>query len=58
MTSKHYAILAAFLTAVAIQIGGLEHGWHDATTPQFVSGLLLQLGTTVGALFMPAPAQK
>lgn len=54
-TTKHFAILAALLVAVGTQLGGLQHGWADAVTPGFVGGLILQIGTTLAALFTDAP---
>lgn len=55
---KHTAILGALLVTLATQIGGLQHGWRDATSPQFVSGLLMSVATTLGALFMGSPTTK
>jgi len=58
LEAKHYAVLGAFLIAVGTQLAGLEHGWHDAATPAFVGGLLIQAGTTVAAVFIRSPSQK
>lgn len=58
MQTKHYAILAALLVTIGTQIAGLAHGWHDATTPTFVGGLVLQIGTTLAALFVGSPTAK
>lgn len=55
LETKHWAVIAAMLIAVGTQIGGMEHGWHDALSPGFVSGLLIQVGTTLAALFVGAP---
>lgn len=52
---KHYMLLSGFIGALAIQIGGLQHGWHDAVSPAFVAGLLLQISTMLGALYAGAP---
>ena len=52
---KHYAVLAAMFVAFGTQLGGLEHGWTDATSPAFIGGLLMQIGTTLAALFVGAP---
>ncbi|HUR19851.1 MAG TPA: hypothetical protein VMZ90_03530 [Vicinamibacterales bacterium] len=56
--TKHFVVLAAMLGAIGTQLGGLEHGWHDAMTPQFVGGLLASMGATVAALFVGAPEKK
>lgn len=53
--TKHWIIVAALLVAIGTQIGGMEHGWHDAMAPGFVGGLLIQIGTTLAALFVGAP---
>lgn len=55
LETKHWAVIAAMLIAVGTQIGGMEHGWRDALSPGFVSGLLIQIGTTLAALFVGAP---
>lgn len=55
LETKHLAVIAAMLIAFGTQLGGLEHGWHDALTPQFVSGTLISIGTTLAALFVGAP---
>lgn len=55
LTTKHYVVLGAMLIAIGTQLSGLEHGWTDATAPAFIGGLLMQIGTTIGALFVGAP---
>lgn len=58
MQTKHWMIVAAMLVAIGTQFGGLEHGWRDATTPAFIGGLLMSMGTTIAALFVGAPKSK
>lgn len=58
LETKHYAILAAMLVAIGTQVSGMQHGWHDAISPGFVGGLLIQIGTTVAAIFVGAPRPK
>lgn len=55
LETKHWAIVAAMLVAIGTQIGGLEHGWRDALAPGFIGGLIVQIGTTVAAIFVGAP---
>lgn len=55
LTTKHYMVIAAMLASIGTQLSGLEHGWQDATSPAFIGGLLLSLGTTVAAIFVGAP---
>lgn len=53
--TKHWAVIAGMLIAVGTQIGGLEHGWHDALSPGFIGGLAIQLGTVLTAIYVGAP---
>lgn len=53
--TKHWIVIGAMLVAIGTQVGGLEHGWRDATTPGFIGGLIVQIGATVGAIFVGAP---
>jgi hypothetical protein len=55
---KHTAVVAALLVTLGTQIGGLQHGWRDATSPQFIGGLLMSIATTLSALFMGSPTTK
>jgi hypothetical protein len=55
LETKHWVIIGAMLVAIGTQLGGLEHGWVDAKSPAFISGLLIQIGTTIAALFVGAP---
>lgn len=52
---QHFAILAGLLVAIGTQLGTLEHGFQDALTPGFISGLLVQIGVTVGAMLTGSP---
>lgn len=54
---KHMAVMAAMLIALGTQLAGLEHGWADAATPTFVGGLIIQVGTTLAAIFVGAPVK-
>jgi hypothetical protein len=56
--AKHWAVLVALLTALATQLSALDHGWHEAVTPQFLSGLMLQIATTLAALFTGPPRKQ
>ena len=55
---KHWALLGAMLVAVGTQLSGTEHGWLDVATPQFIGGVVLQIGTTIAAMFVGAPKPK
>lgn len=62
MHPAHWIALGMFLTGIATQIAGLQHGWHDATTPAFVSGVIMNAGSIIvaaasGKLF-PGGSQK
>lgn len=52
---KHYAIMGAFFTSLAVQVAGLKHGWGDALEPLFIAGVLTQVGVLFGALYAGAP---
>jgi hypothetical protein len=41
MTNERWLLILALLGVLAVKIGTLEHGWHEALTPQFI-------GATVG----------
>lgn len=58
LQGKHWAILAAMLVSIGTQLTGLEHGWNDASTPIFIGGLLVQLGTTFAAIFVGSPSES
>jgi hypothetical protein len=47
---SHWIAIAGQLVTLATMIGGLEHGWQDALTPTFVSGVVMQVGTLIIAL--------
>lgn len=55
MEPKHYAIIGAMLIAIGTQLSGMVHGWHDAMTPTFVGGLIIQVGTTLTAMLLKEP---
>ena len=55
--AKHYAILGAMIVALGTQLAGVEHGWADVTHPTFIGGVLIQVGTTVAALYVGAPTK-
>lgn len=52
--TKHYAVIGGLLIALGTQCAGVG-SWHDMTTPTFVGGCLIQIGTTVAALFVGSP---
>lgn len=58
LEAKHWAIFGAMLVAVGTQLSGTEHGWLDVKTPQFVGGLIIQVGTTIAAVFVGAPKPR
>ena len=41
----HKLAFFMFLSSLAMQLMGLKHGWHDATTPEFFAGVLLNLSS-------------
>ena len=55
MTKTHWLLIGGFLTATASVIAGLDH-WIDIAKPPVVAGLLVQLGTMIGAIFSQKPS--
>lgn len=55
MTTKHWAVIAGFLVALASQIAGLGDSWDHVSSPMFVAGVIGQLGTVLAAVFVGAP---
>lgn len=51
---KHWLIIAGLITGIATQLFAVN-GWGEAITTKFVAGLLIQVGTTISAIFMGAP---
>lgn len=56
-TQKHWLLLGGFLTALAVQISGLDH-WNDAVKPSFVAGFLGQLGAMLAAIYTDKPKEN
>ena len=54
MTGKHWGALGLFLAGTAISMSSL-HSWSEATSPQFVGGLIAQAGGAILALFADKP---
>lgn len=54
LESKHWLLIAGFLTATATIVGGFDH-WGDATKPAVVAGFLGQLAVLIGSVFAGAP---
>jgi len=52
---KHWLIVAGLVSGVATQLATAQHGWSDTLTTGFVAGLLLQVGSTITAIFVGAP---
>lgn len=51
---KHWGIIASFVAATSVVIGGLDH-WGDLLKPAVIGGLLAQLATLISAVFAGAP---
>lgn len=54
MDTKHYVVIAAFLTSFAALIGGLP-SWGAATSPLFVSGIIGAIAAAIGAFYTEPP---
>jgi hypothetical protein len=53
---RHALAIGMFLSGLATAIGGLRD-FQDALTPSFVSGVLMQLGGAIVALYSPRVGQ-
>jgi hypothetical protein len=51
MGKEHALLLAAFLGAVAIQLGTIDD-WQHVLTPLFVSGLIAQVGILIRGFYV------
>jgi hypothetical protein len=56
MNTSHWILLATFLSGLGMAISGLSD-WREATSPQFISGLLISTGALIRALYVP-PIQR
>lgn len=43
MTQERALLLLTFLGVIAMKVGTLEHGWHEALTPQFIGATLAEI---------------
>jgi hypothetical protein len=57
MKGQHWALLAGFVGALAIQIGGIDH-WAEVRQPSFVAGVLAQFAAFLGAMFSAKPSKR
>ncbi len=55
LETKHYAVIAGLSVGIGTQLLSAQHGWVDVATPGFVAGVLIQIGTTISAIFVGAP---
>jgi hypothetical protein len=52
---KHWLIIAGLISGTATQLATAQHGWADTLTPGFIAGLLVQVATTISAIFIGKP---
>ena len=50
MQRNHYLILIGMLSAIGLQLAGLD-SWSEALKPAFLSGVCIAAASTLGALF-------
>lgn len=55
LEGKHWMIISLLVGGIAVQLGTAQHGWADVLTTGFVSGLLLQVASTIAALGVDKP---
>jgi hypothetical protein len=53
-TSKHSLVVLGLLAAIGMQLAGAP-SWSAVLTPAVIGGILVQIGTTLSALFVTSP---
>ena len=56
MKTHHLYTFALLAGAVAVMISGL-HSWSEATSPQFIAGVLLAVSSVLKAMYQSAPGE-
>jgi hypothetical protein len=54
MKTNHYVTIGMLLAALALMIGGL-HDWKEASSPQFVAGLLTSVAAVLKGIHEDKP---
>jgi hypothetical protein len=57
MKNEHALLVAAFLGALAIQLGTIDD-WQHIIRPAFVSGTLVQLAALIRGFYVPTEPKK
>lgn len=57
MKRHHLYTLALMLGSMSLMIAGLDH-WSDAIKPQFVAGILANVGVVLKAMYQNSPGEK
>jgi hypothetical protein len=52
---KHWAIIAGLITGVIAQLLTVQHSCSGIVTPGLAAGLLIQIASTLAAIFVGAP---
>lgn len=55
MGKEHAVLLAAFLGAVALQLGTIDD-WQHVLTPPFIAGFIAQLGILIRGFYVHTEA--
>lgn len=57
MKRHHVYTFALLAGAIALMVSGLE-SWSDATTPQFVGGVMTAIAAVLKAMYQSAPGDE
>lgn len=55
MSKEHWVLLGAALGVAGVQVATLAH-WHEAMTPAFIGGILVQMGILLRAIHTEKPS--
>lgn len=58
MTSQHGTIVGMALMSIAVQMSNPQLTWHAVLTPQFISGAILAVGSTIAGIKSQPPQGK
>jgi hypothetical protein len=56
MKTHHIYTFALLAGAVAVMISGL-HSWSEATSPQFIAGVVMAIASVLKGMYQSAPGE-
>ena len=55
MNTKHWALIAGMCGTIGAQLLTVNQEWNTIFTPMFIGTTLIQIGITVGAIYVGPP---